>query len=257
MKLRYFFIPKEFTFEEFVQSFSLLLIFIIFFIPYTILLVVSFIILQLMDVPRKLGEVVGFESLLKDILYSIVTKAELIYWREEYLASINTTKSHEEDIERWGLLRLIDLERQRVIDDLREGEQLIAIGGGVTSLVVANIFSINAGGLFLTIIAVMYSIVVSFRILVVEALSYSSLNNTHKPLEELAKMKFWNEGPLQSIEGIGIVVVSLIDSGGWRSRTLCEMLLDLLSMRYRDESDEVWLDEETWNEIQEMMEEKS
>ncbi|MFB6186629.1 MAG: hypothetical protein ABEI86_07165, partial [Halobacteriaceae archaeon] len=142
-------------------------------------------VLWIFDLPNKLGKQFNVDESFRRILYRVVNEDELEYFRDEFMAVVHTKAKYREGIERWGLRREIDLERERAIQDLRRGEQVIAILGGVLTIILGNFFGIAIAALALTVITVFYSIAVGFRVLVVDTLAYSGTPHKHTTLREL------------------------------------------------------------------------
>lgn len=199
--------------------------------------------LWIIDIPNKLGKRWGLENTFRDLLYRIIDEEELRFFRDEYMSVLHPKIEYRDDIERWGLRREIDLQRERAVNDLQQGRRIIAVLGGVLTVIIGDLFGIGWAALSLSIIIIFYSVVVAFRILVVDSLAYSSIPYKDAPLRELAKMKAWNEGPLRGRGGMGVVIASLITSRDSLGSKLGMEVTDFVSDKYIEYDKDRWRDE--------------
>lgn len=205
-----------------------------------ILLISLRLFLHVVDIPNKLGKRLGLQDFFRRALYRVVDKKEVRYFRDEYMEVLHPKIEYREGIERWGLERQMDIHRERAIQDLRKGEQFIALTGGFTALIAGYGFGLALGALTISIAILIFSLIVGFRVIVVDILAYSSLHNRPASIRELAKMKTWNEGPLRGRSGVGVVIASIITSRGSIGQELGFKIMDDLSVLYIDYDDERW-----------------
>lgn len=170
--------------------------------------------LYILDIPNKIGKKLDIERFFVTALYWLVDERELTKVRSDYLDAIHSVAEYNKNRSRWGLVREIDLHRNSAIQDLKRGEQFIAIFGGIFTVAVGNLLGYAFGGLVLSLAVLFYTLTVGFRTLVVDSLAFSGRRHRNAPLDELSKMKAWNAGPLRGTGGLGVVLATILSLRG-------------------------------------------
>lgn len=198
---------------------------------------IIFLAIWIMEIPNIIGKKFNLDRYLRAILYKIINEDKLLYFRDEVMelaiSHVNLGTSFDE----WGLQRQIDKYRKQAISRLRRGEQIIAIAGGLLAILFGNVFDLILGALIVSIGAIFLTIIVAFRVLVVDVLAYSSIENRHASVTELVKMSAWNKGPLSGEGGIAVVIISVIAS---RNQKLAWQILDIYTSHKYGSKDGKW-----------------
>lgn len=189
------------------------------------------ILLWIVDVPRKVGQRLDFEGAIRSVLYRVVDPEEMRQLRDELLHILESEIEVENDPDRWGLLREIDRSQREVERRLKNGEFAFSFVGGLTALIVTNLFGIVIGGILLTVVGLLFSLLVTARIIITDTLCYSSVTHRNDPIRRLALLKGWNRGPIFGSGAVGVAILSAFASrdgagyigGRWILETYAEM----------------------------------
>lgn len=194
------------------------------------------ILLWIVDVPRKVGQKLDFEGAIRALLYRAVNPEEMRRFRDDMLHILESEVEVEGDPDRWGLLREIDRSQHQVERRLKNGEFAFLFVGGLIALVVGNLLGIVFGGILLTVVGLLFSLLVTARVIVTDTLCYQSVNHRNEPIRRLVLLKGWNRGPIFGSGAVGVAILSAIasrDGVGYRfGRTILETYAE---MKYGDE----------------------
>lgn len=123
------------------------------------------ILLWIVDVPRKVGQRLDFEGGIRAMLYRVVDLEKTRQFRNDMLHILESEVEVEGDPDRWGLLREIDKSQKEIERRLKNGEFAFSFVGGVAAFFVGNLLGIVFGGLLLTIVGLLFSLLVTARII--------------------------------------------------------------------------------------------
>jgi nitrogen fixation-related uncharacterized protein len=192
--------------------------------------------LWVIDIPRRIGQYFDFEGAIRRVLYRVIDPEEMRLFRDDMLHIVESEVEMEDGLDRWGLLREIDKSQEKIELRLKNGEFAFSFVGGVVALLVGNILGIVYGGVVLTLVGLLFSFLVTVRIIITDTLCYKSINHRNEPVRRLALLKGWNTGPIFGTGAVGVAVLSAIssrDGGGYRlGRRILETIAGVM---YRDE----------------------
>lgn len=170
------------------------------------------ILLWIVDVPRKVGQRLDFEDAIRGVLYRAVDPDEMRRFRDDMLHILESEVEVEDGLDRWSLLREIDKSQNEVERRLKNGEFAFSFVGGLAALAVGNLLGIVFGGILLTVVGLLFSLLVTTRIIITDILCYRSINHRDEPIRRLALLKGWNRGPIFGSGAVGVAVLSAIAS---------------------------------------------
>jgi hypothetical protein len=168
--------------------------------------------LWIFDVPRKVGQRLDFEGAIRAILYRVVDPQEMRRFRDETLHILESEVEVEGKPDRWGILREIDESQSEIERRLKNGEFAFSFIGSIAALIVGNLLGIVIGGILLTVVGLLFSFLVTSRIIITDVLCFRSINVRNEPMRRLMLFKGWNRGPIFGSGAIGVAVVSAIAS---------------------------------------------
>lgn len=195
--------------------------------------------LVILDIPRRVGERIDFESRIRAAVYAAIPPDRMKAERDRILQILESEAEVPEDFDRWGTLREIDKSKRRVEARLRSGEFAFSFAGGVLSLVVGSALNVLLGGVLLTIVALSVSLLVAFRLGVTEAVAFTSINHRYESPRRLIIMNRWNKGPLSGQGAMGVVMLSVLDPDGVGYRVGLS-ILDRIAQRQYDVQEDTW-----------------
>ncbi|WP_217630174.1 hypothetical protein [Halorientalis regularis] len=135
------------------------------------LLAVISIFLYVMDLPRKVGEIVSFDSAIRLVIFRISSPDEMRSFRDDVL-HILESGIKDPGTDRWSLLHEMDDAKDEIEEKLRNGEFAFSFVGTITALLMGNVFGIVFGAVIITIVGLIFSFLVSARIIVTDVLCY-------------------------------------------------------------------------------------
>lgn len=182
-------------------------------IPVIIAIIFSIRILgTISSIPAWLGDRINVERVTKQVVYGFVDIDKAHQFREDLMMLMEehgkNAKFNFEDFDRWGLLRTIDLRREKAKADLRNGEFIISFIGGLITILVGIFVNIQVAGILLAALVLLFSLLVILRVVVTDILSYQSHNVDHESIEMLALMAGWNEKQIN--HGTSLVMAALL-----------------------------------------------
>lgn len=152
----------------------------------------------------KLGMHISPEEPVETIFEKTIGKETFEEIRDDLLIAFYPGLQDEnfENLDRWSTLRQIDMSRDRVIKRVFAGSSTISVAGGLVSVIIGYFTSF---GWTLAIFLVLVAILVSVGLVIIRTLTFSSRNHEFDPLDDLAIMKGWNDGPMQ--DGVAIAQI--------------------------------------------------
>jgi hypothetical protein len=192
------------------------------------ILVVFLIILWIVDFPNKIGHQFEFESSFRKLLFRFFDPIEMRSMRDEMLHLIEGSIEVEADADRWGLLRDIENAQLEINKRLKNGEFVFSFVCGIIALGIGTVYDAVYLGVFLTAITLLFSILVSARLIITEALCYRSIRHRYEPIERLCLYRGWNRGPIFGTGAIAIALVSAVLSRKGEGYKFGKVLLELI-----------------------------
>lgn len=166
----------------------------------------------LSSVPVAIGKRINAERLARILVNRVVDMEVAYQFRDDLLYLMEEEIYHaridSDELDRWGLLRQIDEDREEAVEDLQTGEFTLSMGGAILSIGIGVWGDIRFAGLGLTIILVFFSILVVLRVVVTDLLSYRSHEVRHDRIELLALKRGWNETQIN--HGSSLVLASIL-----------------------------------------------
>lgn len=148
------------------------------------------------SLPVMIGRNVSVEHLAMKIVYRVVDVDRALTFRDDLLLIFEErfrwSDEYDMDLDRWGLLRQIDLHYEKSKKELREGEFVLSLLGGFLAVVVGVLYNFRYAGVVLAVVILFFSILVVLRVVITELLSYTSFNVKDEPVERLVLYKGWN-----------------------------------------------------------------
>lgn len=184
---------------------------VVFFILLPILLLL-YVVQQFVRLATHLGTSLRPEHVLRRVAFRIFRPEVMRDFRDDVLLIVESRLEEDEDWERWQLLREIDEARERANEALRESEFTFTVVGGILALIVGNYFGVGYLGVALTLVTIVYSVLVTARLIFVEVLAFRSIDHRQEPLRRLAVLRAWNHGPLTQGSEVGMAVASAFAS---------------------------------------------
>jgi len=170
------------------------------------------ILLWVIDLPQKVGRRLDFEKGIRRVLYRAINPDEMRRFRNDMLHIVESEIEITDDPDRWGLLREIDKSQSEIERRLKNGEFAFSFIGGIIAIGIGNLLGIVLGGLILTIVGLLFSLLVSIRIVVTDTLCYQSTNHQEDSIRRLVLLNAWNRGPIFGSGAIGVAILSAITS---------------------------------------------
>lgn len=192
-----------------IRSLTILIVVLTLLIPALILI---FVLLWLFDIPQKVGSYISIEDSIRKLLFYVIDPDEMRNVRDDMLHIMESEVNI--DLDRWGLLREIDTAQEEIEHRLKDGEFAFTLLGGAAALIIGNGFGILIGGLVLTLVVLIFSIIVALRLIITDALCYQSIYHRNDPIHRLAILRAWNKGPVFGKGAVGIAIISLITTRG-------------------------------------------
>jgi len=193
-------------------------------------IVVLKIILFIFDLPRKVGSILDFESLITRIIYRFADPQEMRSNRDQILHIIESEKESEDGLDRWGLLSQIDNSQTQIESRLKNGEFAFSFLGGITALIVGNGLGLVSAGIVLTVVVILVSLIVASRVIITDTLRYRSVEVRDEPLNRLVLYKAWNEGALGQTGAIAVGVFTVLTRKNSYSLDLAIGILELVAV---------------------------
>lgn len=170
--------------------------------------------LWIIEIPRKVGQYFTFEDSIRRVLFYVLDPQELRTFRDDMLYIVEAETEESEEWDRWGLLREIDTAQNEIERRLKDGEFAFTVGGSAVALLIGTVFGFTYAGIVLTIVGLAFSLLVSLRIIITDALCYQSINHRNDPIRHLAVLRGWNRGPVFGTGAVGLALLSVIASQG-------------------------------------------
>jgi hypothetical protein len=185
-------------------------------------------ILWIFDLPRKAGQWFNFDRVVRFVVYRVFDPNKMRRVRDDFLHIVEADSKYDDNRDRWGLIREIDQSRYEIEQRLRNGEFFILVLGAFASFLIGNLCGLLVTGAILTLLGLLFSILVTVRIVFTEILYFKGVNNRHQPIDRLIVMKGWNTGPVFSKGIIGVAILSLLPEELWDT-DMVQASLDILS----------------------------
>lgn len=182
-------------------------------VSFAVLFAALIVILFLVDLPRWIGHLLRFDDRMRWLVFRLVDAEEMQTFRDDYLHIIES-EIPAEDMDRWGLLREIDVAQEKVERRLESGEFAISVAGGVASVGAGRFLGIRYAGAILTIVVIGFSLLVALRIVITDTLCYNGAKHRNEPIHRLVLMRAWNQGPVQKKGAVAVALLTIIAAPG-------------------------------------------
>jgi hypothetical protein len=193
------------------------------------------IVLYVTDIPRKIGSHLTFEEIIRNVLFSVLNPQEMRNFRDDILHILESEIDENKDWDRWGLLREIDTAQNDIEDRLKDGEFAFTFVGGATAIIIGNVLGLVYGGIVMSIVGLIFSLLVAVRVIITDTLCYQSVGHRDDPLPRLALLKGWNRGPIFGTGAVGVAILSVVASrGGTGYRCGIRLLENVAEIQYSD-----------------------
>ncbi|AJF24643.1 MULTISPECIES: hypothetical protein [unclassified Haloarcula] len=200
--------------------------------PLLILISVS---LVLIDLPRRVGEVINFDDAIRVVLFRFSDPEEMREFRDDVLHIVES-ENENSGSDRWSLLREMDKAESEIENRIRNGEFAFSFAGGISALLVGNVFGISYGGVVITIVVLVFSLLVSARIIVTDILCYEPVKHRNDPIERLEILYAWNTSAAMKQGAVGIAILTAFASRSEQGYRVGIWLLDTIAnMLYSDD----------------------
>ncbi|WP_256301142.1 hypothetical protein [Haloarchaeobius salinus] len=183
---------------------------VVFLLLFPLLVLIS-VLLWVLDLPRRLGEAVNIEEIIRRIIFHIGDPDEMRRFRDDVLHIVES-ENKDSGADRWSLLREMDQAKVKIEKTLQNGEFAFTFIGGVSALLVGNVFGVAFGGIVISLVALIFSILVTARTIVTEVLCYDSIEHRNDPMEKLEVLHAWNTRAALKKGAVGIAILTAFAS---------------------------------------------
>jgi hypothetical protein len=209
-------------------------------------------------IPELIGERASIESRFREFVYWLVNVDEVERFRDDMLLmmvehmedrgekTVNLNFPTEStELDQWGLLRLIETGREDAKRRLREGEFLLSFVGAILALLVSEVFGLAYAGLLMPILLLVFSFLVSVRIVVTELLAYSSKGVDGYPTFWLLMMAGWNKNQIGHNTSMMIAAAFIVFSTSSTGYKMGMEIVDWFGARSNPTEERKWRVENT------------
>lgn len=217
---------------------------VVIFIPVvTILLtfiLLSSVIVVITSFPAWLGALFPVDAWARTVINRYLDNKRMQLFRDDMLHIFQRHADIDDELDRYWMLREMDVASDRVDTKLRNGEFAVAVIAGITSIGVTVLAPIQYAGVVLTVFAIGISTAAFARVIIIDILAYDSDMYQEASHEEVAARMGWNRGPINGrgaiLTALGTVVVGLDERGYHLGKWFLEAVM---AEHYLDD-DERW-----------------
>jgi len=177
-------------------------------------------------VPELVGNKISIERRFEDFVYWLVDVDELHSFRDDMLLiMIEHLESNDEldiegmerpedldELDEWGLIRVMQRGREDAQNRLREGEFILSFVGALATVIIGQLAGLTFAAVLLTILLLVFSLLVSIRIVVTDLLAYRRSEVKGYPEIWLAMMAGWNKNQIGHNTSMMIAAVFIVFS---------------------------------------------
>lgn len=186
--------------------------------------------------PAWLGTLIPIDTWARKVINRYLDIKRMQLFRDDMVRIFWRHTDIDDEVDRYWMLREMDAAKERIDTKLRNGEFVVAVIAGVTSIGLAVLASVQYAGVVLTVFAIVISTAVFARVVIIDILAFDSDVYQEAPYEEVAVRMGWNRGPLNGrgaiLTALGTTVVG-VDSRGYRLGKW--FLEEYVAERYRDD----------------------
>ena len=204
-------------------------------------------------IPEVIGNRISLENRFRRFVYWLVNVEEVERFRDDVLLMmtehVETSGETATDLDfptspveldEWGLVRLIEQGREDAKRQLREGEFILSFVGTITTIIVSQVAGLAFAGLLLTVLLVVFSFVVSARIVVTDLLAYKAMDVERFPKTWLVMMAGWNQNQIGHNTSMMIAAIFIVFSTSGMGYDLGIRILDWYGNRSHPVEEKRW-----------------
>lgn len=173
------------------------------------LVLLIFVITHIAAIPSRIGTRAPIETWIyrgMDVALDIQLMQQ---FRDDIFHRIRPHIDFNEELERWWVLREMELSIERTNTALQSGEYAIAVSLAVGSIVLDTpVFGISVGVL-LTVLATLLSALIITRVVAIKILAFRPETHLEESTHELSVRMAFNRGPLAQGSSIAIALLTL------------------------------------------------
>lgn len=162
------------------------------------------------SIPSRIGERITVENWIYRWLDRILDLDLMRDFRDDIYHRIRPHIEFSEDLDRWWLLREMELSKQRNDRALQSGEYTIAFIFAIGSIALDNSLYGIPMSLILSVLAIGFSGMVLVRVVTIRVLAFDPDPHREEPTQELAVRMAFNKGPLSRGSSIGLAIMTLL-----------------------------------------------
>lgn len=182
----------------------------------TPIIIASILIIRLIgaisNIPARIGRHISVDTAAKWVVYKSVDVEIAHRFRDDLLFLIaeraKEASEYPEKVDRWSVIRMAEIHRQNAISQLRDGEFLLSLIGGMVSVAIGLYFDAKYAGIGIAVLILILSILVVLRIVVTEILSYRRVDLVNESEKMLLVKSGWNK--TQMSHGTSLVLAAVL-----------------------------------------------
>ena len=160
-------------------------------------------------IPSRIGARAPIESWIHQGMDAVLDLQLMRQFRDDIFHRIRPHIEFTEELERWWVLREMELSIERTNTALQSGEYAIAVSLAVGSIVLDTPVLGISVGVLLTLLAIGLSALIIVRIVAIKILAFRPEAHLEEPTHELAVRMAFNRGPLAQGSSIAIALLTL------------------------------------------------
>lgn len=185
----------------------IILVSLIFFVP---AIVIISVITSIASIPSRIGQRVPLEDWVYIGLSKLLDFDQMRQFRDDIFYRIKPYMKIEGEVDRWWILREMDLAIERTNRTLQSGGYTIVFFLGVGSIFIdGSVYNIPVSVL-LTILTITLSCIVIIRIVATRVVVYKPELYLEEPTHDLVVRMAFNKGPIFKGSSVSILLLSIL-----------------------------------------------
>lgn len=205
-----------------------------------ILLVAILVLLYIFKLLGKIGRWIQPGRYIERAVHAIFDEKKMYELRDDFMLILLSEVEPEPVLDRWGLIREIEIAREDATDRLKEGENAISIGGTIVSIIVGFVLGLQIASLVIGLTGLMFTVLVVFRTIISDMLSYKATECETLPVDELLLRRGWNRGVIGGEGGVSIAILSIFANSSERGYHIGIGLLEQFAVERYDSESDLW-----------------
>ena len=196
----------KYSFRRIILAITCVVGALIFLVPFILLVLTT---TYIVAIPSWIGARAPIEAWIQRGMDFVLDLQLMRQFRDDIFHRIRPYIVFSEELERWWVIREMELSIERTNSALQSGEYTLAILLAVGSIVLDTpIFGVPVG-LLLTFLAIGLSALTIVRLVAIKVLAFRPETHLEEPTHELAVRMAFNRGPLSQGSSIAIALLTL------------------------------------------------